>query len=271
MYWSVISRQTQICYRFYRPPPSNIPLHVTVSILRLAQKYQVPFLKRRAVVYLDYFFPVDQKRILKACTSKGSRFGDNDDLLETLCDALHLVHVHIPIIHWILPCIVFVIVSKFNQVDAIKQKPWYARLPSNPRDWIESDGTREAVNGIMLNQLIDRAGMSPQQGCLTSETCSELFTKLQSTIHNLPSSDQDPSRVSLENRKGLKFCSNCQGAILRYQKELEEKSKEVFWNQLSKACDRESWNDVLKSRNNYLEVLEIIQREVDALAVKFTY
>lgn len=49
--------QTRIHHSYFEPHPSEQPIPVVISVLRLAHKYDVVFLKRRAIAHLNAILP----------------------------------------------------------------------------------------------------------------------------------------------------------------------------------------------------------------------
>ncbi|KJA26854.1 hypothetical protein HYPSUDRAFT_180410 [Hypholoma sublateritium FD-334 SS-4] len=86
---------------YFEPPPSDQPTSVVVSILRLAHKYDVVFLKRRAVAHLNVLFPTEWDGLWKLMIENDhTTAADNLSLLE-LAPAIEIPWV-LPAVHFLL-------------------------------------------------------------------------------------------------------------------------------------------------------------------------
>lgn len=54
----VVPTSSSLAYSFFEPPPTQTMLPIVEGILRLSRKYDVQYLKRRALAHLDSAFPM---------------------------------------------------------------------------------------------------------------------------------------------------------------------------------------------------------------------
>ena len=98
---------------FFESPPTPTPLSVVLSIARMSHKYDVPFLRRRALSHLSHRCPTTLHSFGKRCKDDIS----SDEELEVLKTALKLDAI------WILP-FQFFITWHTNLDDLLASRQW---------------------------------------------------------------------------------------------------------------------------------------------------
>lgn len=244
----LVSRSHDRMYsRYFGPPPTKTKRVTIVSILRLALKYEVPFLIRHAVAQLDSFFPLDKKSLIKRVLKAKSHSDlENEQLrVGSFLDTISLaVIADVP---WILPSILYHFVSQHSLSD-IMGHPGFGVLASKVQILIVQFHIQ---NVLEIDNLNAWTGILPLENCLTNVECSHLSRKMQK--------DDRRRVVGVSSRLfkvdstlgpgGKTFCKNCQSAGRKYQKE----SEEMYWDQYPVVCGFQSWDEVKQMRSNWLK------------------
>ncbi|KAF8956215.1 hypothetical protein BDZ97DRAFT_1708376 [Flammula alnicola] len=64
---------------FFEGPPSIPPVDVLIGILRLSDKFEIAFLKRRAISHLNALFPTERSAMLESSKTLHPKFALRDD------------------------------------------------------------------------------------------------------------------------------------------------------------------------------------------------
>ena len=106
--------RSYFCSSFFEPPPTPTSLSVVLAIARMSHKYDVPFLRRRALSHLSHRCPTTLQDFITQYNHKSLILNEE---LEVLKIALKIDA------SWILPC--QFLVTYFTDLEALlADQPW---------------------------------------------------------------------------------------------------------------------------------------------------
>ncbi|KAJ7886371.1 hypothetical protein B0H14DRAFT_3730600 [Mycena olivaceomarginata] len=234
---------------YFMPPPYKIDLYEVLGILRLAHKYDVGYLYKRAVCYLETIFPIElnQLEVLNSTIVQhhpgfhGSGF----------CALLHMIGAR-----WLLPSI-----TVFHEVGATWLLPYAYHSAAETRVE-ELDQCPAARKEILFRlhalqtQATERLfhALTSVSECSSSESCNlSKFKFLKRRGDPKGRIDQRPlwAGWTFRNRKELEagLCRNCS---LRARGQYDEVRAEI-WDELPTNCGLGKW-EVLLGRNGMIEI-----------------
>ncbi|KAF8956223.1 hypothetical protein BDZ97DRAFT_1763973 [Flammula alnicola] len=232
---------------FFEGPPSTPPIAVMIAILRLASKYDIGFLKHRAISHLNILFPSDRTAWAEAVHHLYPKFGLKD--LRTRLLLLELMELaEIVDTKWIMPsaCHAF---HSLHLSDILSHESWNRLPPAFQKRYIIA---RES-----LTEAIDNSGSwllrIPPQSCPTPVACNAAKLKMVDKhsayglgwiTHALVNSPGDwaPSYG--------KFCAQCTAMSKTEATAAVDKG----WNNCPKMLGLQSW-DVLKAEKVAFETV----------------
>lgn len=90
---------------FFEPPPKDIPVDVVLSVARLSHKYEIQYLRRRAILHIEQNYPIDMNTYIYrsngAQTCKSPWFLGLETMLNIIVTA---TTVNAP---WVLPAVYY--------------------------------------------------------------------------------------------------------------------------------------------------------------------
>lgn len=216
----------RIHFSYFEPPPSDQPTSVVVSILRLAHKYDVIFLKRRAVAHLNVLLPTEWDGLWKLIiANKRTRTAEILPLLE-LAPA-----VEIP---WVLPAINFLL------------------APTSIKSILNLEAWNSLGAIIQWNYLINR------EDCMTMLTVSSGWVWSHPTVPGCFSVGPCTSILELMIRRyGIWAAVYTLSTICKCKKCLETTqakcytSGEQVWDGLPELIGLGSWEDLISAKKSF--------------------
>ena len=211
-------RQSRFSY--FEPPPSDQPTSVAVSILRLAHKYDVIFLKRRAVAHLNVLFPTKWDDTWKLLNTQ-HRTG-----ILTLLEVAPVVEIP-----WVLPAINFFLMHA--SIDGILPMATWNSLSLS----IQQKYIIDRENCIAtLSFLSSWIWGPPIKSCLSVATCTPALRFIQKVgPWNLL-----PVLSSI-------YCKEC----VKFMHAQCYTSGEQFWDSLPKTIGLDSWEGLVAAKESY--------------------
>ncbi|KJA26853.1 hypothetical protein HYPSUDRAFT_84257 [Hypholoma sublateritium FD-334 SS-4] len=206
---------------YFESPPSVHPTAVTISILHLAEKYDVIFLKRRAVAHLNVLLPTKWDDMWKLVNT-GYNLG-----FFTLLELA--VAIDIP---WVLPAVNFLLMpASLDSILALS--PWKSFAPLIQQKYIidrENCISKMALHSGWIWRPL------PPASCLSVAIC----TLAQGLIRDL-------GIWRLLRTLPEIFCEECVKAI---NAECYA-SGEQFWDHLPEIIDLGSWEALVDAKDSY--------------------
>ncbi len=206
---------------YFDSTPSVQPTSVTISILRLAHKYDVSFLKRRAAAHLNRLLP--------------SKWDDTWKLLDThdTMDFLPMLEVASVVeMPWVLPAVNFLLMTA-PVGEILDQATWNSFSPSIQRKYIIARERCLSNLAFHSSWIWD----PPTASCLSVGLCTSRLPIIQSTTRVWQILPILPEF----------FCEECVKAVHVQC----HTSGEQFWDDLPKIIGLGSWEDLAAAKDSY--------------------
>ncbi|KAJ7685846.1 hypothetical protein B0H17DRAFT_985496 [Mycena rosella] len=233
---------------FFMPPPSPTDVATVIGVMRLAHKYDIQYLFRRALSHLDSLYPVTCAKMLDINLEIASHHvkfpsGLNVDLI-TLRAASEVGA------QWILPA------------------AYYNICTFHPKH-ILSIGENWNILSIHQQQtcLVSQAELSrattsthqflrymPFPSCLLPENCQQAASESQDLLHldAVAQSDLLPLSEWICERISIALCPNCD----KIGRDQFDKAQEIFWGRLPAIFGLPEWDELNKMRREVLGLEE---------------
>lgn len=220
--------------RYFESPPSKYPISVIISILRLANKYDVAFLKRRVVAHLNQLFPTEWTDFTNLMNSKLHKFQDGEE--HEIFPLLSLGETTgIP---WILPAVnlrlLFLPLSVLFQL-----KTWNALDTSQKQKYLVD--REECIENIV--QCGNWLWNLPRELCLSIPQCTARFRFLRAggswKLHGILSPTNEGGHQGL--------CDTCKQDV--HEQALE--SGQQFWGDVPLYIILDDWNTLRDAKGRF--------------------
>ncbi|KAJ7041258.1 hypothetical protein C8F04DRAFT_947504 [Mycena alexandri] len=223
--------------RYFLPPPAPVDFEDTLLILRLAHKYDVPFLLERAILHLENIYPMTLVGSLADIIDQ-SPGGEFNFWAADIFRKVGAV--------WLLPFTYF----------SISVEPWMnyrLQFPLEIQEMVLRVQVFNVQNSMRLLTFI-----TGESACYSKAHCNN---HKQKTIHLFV------QRHAQDFSEGINFlrqwdplcwrklsealCVQCFHDVrLRYEQKLEE-----MWKELPGVCKMGSWDDLAKKRVDFFHDL----------------
>ncbi|KJA22011.1 hypothetical protein HYPSUDRAFT_67313 [Hypholoma sublateritium FD-334 SS-4] len=213
---------------YFESPLSKYPISVIISILRLAHKYDVAFLKRRVVTHLNQLFPTEWTDFSDLMSSKIHKFQEGEE------------HEIFPLlalgettgIQWILPAVnlrlLFLPLSVLFQLET-----WNALDTSQKQKYLVN--REECIENLVHcgNWL-----WSPsRESCLSVPQCTARFRFLR-------------AGGSWKLRPTGPMCCLCD-ACKQHMREKALESGQQFWGDVPLYINLDDWNTLRDAKDRF--------------------
>ncbi|KAJ7114946.1 hypothetical protein C8R44DRAFT_710010 [Mycena epipterygia] len=223
---------------FFMPPPSPTNFATVIGIMRLAHKYDVPYLFRRALSHLDSIYPSDFSRFLHVTYDNAEHHIDfvGGDATEDLIALRAVSQVGA---RWFLPVIYYSICT-FPAKELLAAAHWRA---------IGADGHQTCL--MAQPELVRATALTHEflleiPTCDSAEHCRSLFQEGRDTLLDWSRSggcDLDPlSGWVLDDESEL--CQVC----LKDAKASYSAARLAFWDRLPGVFGLPGWEELKQMR-----------------------
>jgi len=220
-------------------------MDVIISILRLAHKYDVKFLTRRAISHLNRILPTDMANTF-FYGSKATKYAALDD--DTKLALFEVMEVASKAgISWILPCaFLWSIELKLSMV--LTSDRWKNLSPHLQERYL--------INREHYIQARERAGnwlheLARRDGCSSPALCSEItrvyLVKGQELIDFSGKVLYFPLGSARRHRLELTFCSRCASDAVK----LSENAVKQLWDDCPIYLGLPGWETLLKEKADF--------------------
>ncbi|KAJ7017003.1 hypothetical protein C8F04DRAFT_954244 [Mycena alexandri] len=223
--------------RYFPPPPAIVNFEDALCILRLAHKYDVPFLLERSILHLENIYPMTLAGSLAdiVVQSPGGEFNF------WAADVFRKVGVI-----WLLPFTYF----------SISVEPWQnyrAQFPLEIQEMALRVQVANVQNSIRLLEFI-----TGESACYSKAHCEKHKQKTIRLFIQRCAEDFSLGINFLRQWDSLGWqklrevlCAQCfQDARVRYQQKLD-----IMWNELPGVCEMGGWDNLAKKRVDYFHDL----------------
>ncbi|KAK6991794.1 BTB domain-containing protein [Favolaschia claudopus] len=219
---------------FFEPPPYPVEFEDTIGVLRLAHKYDVQYLFRRALAHLDVLYPTDlRKRDAQTHVRPPSRDTSNMISLKAACEVGAT---------WMLPTVYYVIAQEASFLD-------------RAADYMQ---THQIQACLAAQSKLMRAQVSsyqflrslPLAGCVSSdcqEAVEEAYYELDNWRTNLW--DMDPLGDFVFDDMDSELCPAC----LEFSAAQFSEAQQAFWENLPALFMLPNWDELKEMRRKAME------------------
>ncbi|KAF7364292.1 BTB domain-containing protein [Mycena sanguinolenta] len=214
---------------YFMPPPNEVDLSEVLGILRLAHKYDVGYLYKRAISHLETFFPIELAAVGQESTILNLHW---DTELRSLA-VLYEVGAT-----WLLPGAYYSVVQ-----NSLEDKPW-DQCPTTRKELILQLCIRQ-------RQATERLyhALTPVSNC---DPCNmSKFGFLKSRPHPNERLDQSPLHEGTFLKKAILIQNLCLDCRAEAQTEYDAVRAQI-WSELPTNCGLEGWDVLLKQREAVL-------------------
>ncbi|KAF7364302.1 BTB domain-containing protein [Mycena sanguinolenta] len=214
---------------YFMPPPNEVDFLAVLGILRLSHKYDVAYLYKRAISYLETLYPIELHEVGGDTTIL---YPDWDAELRAL-EVIHEVGAT-----WLLPFAYHSIV----EYSGIKYRTW-GHCPTARKELIlricmlQREATERLFDSLTLTST-----------CAFRDACNlSKFAFLKTRGNPNERHDQSPLREdTFSNRPALDraLCLSCSAEAGREY----DAVRSQIWLELPANCDLEGWDVLLKQR-----------------------
>ncbi|KAJ7923494.1 hypothetical protein B0H13DRAFT_1707068 [Mycena leptocephala] len=161
-----------VLFSFFMPPPAEIKCEDTLGILRLAHKYDVPYLRCRALEHLTKIYPTslsayDGRRDNNTISVSAKALGRRLATIETATEVGAL---------WLLPVVYYDICM--HQLSMITEDPRWMALGENERRACLSGYSAQSGKLLQISKFLSVAKDEEDDDCEDWARCNNLRLKL---------------------------------------------------------------------------------------------
>jgi len=223
---------------FFEPPPSQTELSIVESILRLSLKYDVQYLKRRALSHLNSTFPT---------TLSGWKCRDQTRTIPPI-DNTPFASFRIARnleLDWLLPSILYCISS--HPIEKILDHAVFADEEISFK-WLDKRMCIMGRQKLLMTQAqnavqMTRTANNHVEGC-TGSTCSTTRSRCAETLCSWDMAGFLDYLEDNVNFYSQDFCPACQAAF----KDSYTLATQQMWDDLPSMFSLPSWRDLEKIR-----------------------
>ncbi|KAJ6590088.1 hypothetical protein DFH09DRAFT_909150 [Mycena vulgaris] len=233
---------------FFMPAPSPTDIATAIGVMRLAHKYDVPYLFRRALRHLDSVYPTTLADLIGAHIAKTAlphvRFVEGD-VIDDLVTARAASDVGAL---WLLPATYYFLCCR-NVEDLFSAgESWGALRAGEVRTCLTSQAA--LVRATHRNYRFLRR--MPFVHCSSKEICQLEVSRAQDFLEKISDLkvDAHPVGPSFFHHPSVKLCSECRQVAA----ELINEAQESFWRGLPGIFGLPDWDELYKMRGEVLEV-----------------
>ncbi|KAK7024853.1 BTB domain-containing protein [Favolaschia claudopus] len=227
---------------FFMPPPATATIHNCLGILRLAHKYDVPYLRRRSLEHLHSMFPSCPSDLIRDPRRSSQKTSQKfDEIVATIATGTEVGAL------WLLPVVYYLVLSKWNLSGVIRQPQWLALGAEQQMAGIGGyPGLANQAHKIFSFFFIARN--EDDEGCLDWAECNRKRILASSRILSFISevSPASAMRYSMEGHwEGLGLCEHC----LPEAQEMHRAATQTCWDVLPTIFGFPEWEQLEQMRN----------------------
>ncbi|KAJ7858610.1 hypothetical protein B0H14DRAFT_2748197 [Mycena olivaceomarginata] len=221
---------------FFKPPPFAVNFTAVIGVMRLAHKYDVQYLFRRALSHLDLLYPTDFSTFMALPD-------DNTEHHVTgCCNRVTLEAASEVGASWILPTAYYEISNDI--LDDIKLnilQPCHQRICLGAHSHF--------IRAMVMNYRFFRN--LPHSSCLQVSRCQELISQAHTVLESWSDEqlDLDPLADWVFVYTGQTLCSACD-AFGRKEFEVAQKR---FWEGLPHIFKLPAWDELIEMRRKAMD------------------
>ncbi|KDR69922.1 hypothetical protein GALMADRAFT_897068 [Galerina marginata CBS 339.88] len=230
---------------YFDSPPLEVSMDVVISILRLAHKYDVKFLSRRAIAHLNPVFPTEMVTFYypSGTTTNEPR---NDAMKLSLFEVMEVAFK--ADVSWILPS-AFLWTVELKLSTILKSDQWNYLSPDLQEGYI--------INRERYIQARERAMdwlhvLPSKDGCSSPARCAEMkqwyVDRSQELVDTSGKILFFPPGSPRRHRLELTFCSRCASDAAK----LSEQAVKKLWDNCPKYLGLHGWDMLIKEKADFM-------------------
>ncbi|KAF7291170.1 BTB domain-containing protein [Mycena indigotica] len=224
---------------FFEPPPTKTTLPTISGILRLSHKYDVQFLRRRALQHLDTGYPTS----LAVYEISGTETFSSDGLDDSLLTIRVASEVGAS---WVLPT-AFYFLCYSDMRDILNSPQWPLLSPVDQETTIVSYTKQRLACPPILPFL----RIPFVEGCTSLKECDDYRVQNLANVHNWNISDPLGSYRDWTPFENL-ICAYC----LKQAEEYHRQARRKLWDELPEIYGLPSWEELERAKAEALNVDE---------------
>ncbi|KAJ7099430.1 hypothetical protein B0H15DRAFT_900678 [Mycena belliarum] len=226
---------------YFMPPPTPMDVPSITGIMRLAHKYDVPYLFRRALTHLETHFPttlLDFMLNMKSC--RGLTLGSVHDNLITIHAASEVGAT------WLLPSAYYSTCTFSVQELLTPNQSWAALSIDQQQTCLAAQAKLSRATARIFRFLRD----IPAPGCSSMATCQASISEAQDTLENRIDRELDTNPLAFNLKKtAAKLCGLCRHLATERCTEAQD----LFWQSLPGMLGLSTWDDLRRKRGEVLD------------------
>ncbi|KAJ7155712.1 hypothetical protein C8R46DRAFT_1116294 [Mycena filopes] len=233
---------------FFMPPPSTTDLATVIGILRLANKYDVVYLFRRALSFLDQMYPQTFEKLVDNCTASTDYFVDFPDGVETDLIALRAA-IEVGAL-WLLPAAYYAICSYPAAELFAAGEPWNALAISQQQNCLQAQVELTRTTTLVHKFLI--GADLPLTDC--EDRCADTLIKARSVLVGWSISHRDlgPLGGWVFDSMDEELCTPCHDFAWTEN----SAAQLAFWTRLPEIFGLPKWEELVEMRRGVMEDAE---------------
>ncbi|KAJ7048647.1 hypothetical protein C8F01DRAFT_1070369 [Mycena amicta] len=222
---------------FFEPPPSKTTLPTIAGILRLSHKYDVQYLRRRALQHLDTGYPTS----LAVYEVSGAETFSSDGLDDSLLTIRVASEVGAT---WVLPTAFYFLC--YSDMREILNSPQWPLLSAVDRETTIVSYTKQR---LACPPVLPFLRIPFVEGCTSLKDCDEYRVQNLENVHNWNISDPLGSYRDWSPFENL-ICAYCLKMAEMYHRQARKK----LWDGLPEIYGLPAWDELEKLKAEALDV-----------------
>ncbi|KAJ7159385.1 hypothetical protein C8R43DRAFT_881997 [Mycena crocata] len=231
---------------FFMPSPSPTDFPTVIGVIRLAHKYDVQYLFRRALSHLSSLYPMDLHRVLEGFSNHHVDFpyGVVTDLI-TLRAALEVGAT------WLLPAVYYNICSFPAKTIFAAGKHWEALNVSQQQLCLTSQVELLRATALMHGQLIYGDG----DHCNKRQSCERARSEARAILLGWSKDGDDLDPLQSWAFYGIDgaLCNECE----RAGEKVYDIEQTKFWNRLPEIFGLSTWDDLKEEQREAIKEVQL--------------
>ncbi|KAJ7636400.1 hypothetical protein FB45DRAFT_741793 [Roridomyces roridus] len=239
---------------FFMPPPSKVEFNTVIGVLRLAHKYDVEYLCRRALEHLDSLYPVSFDTFRTAY-----------DYPNYSVNYLDVVDINLIVLRvaseigalWLLPAAYYCICSYPVEEIVASGQAWSSLIPQMQHKCLAAVPqlirTTARAHGFLLTlQSAERRGL-----CYSLELCEDAISDAQKILLDWSDYNRDDERTELDPLghglfSYMELDEELCGVCSEFAKTEHLAVQNDFWDRLPELFGLPTWETLIALREEAL-------------------
>jgi len=237
--------------RYFEPPPVRCTIEMAIAILKLSTRYEVEFLRRRALAHLESGYPTKLKawdnRIKHSTFSLESRdFGRNILMKSTsLHETLAVIEVAISCkAHWLLPAASYEL--GMHNIYALVNHPNWRTLDQDLKAQLDIGRALQGLGFRRIFSFLNIPAITNICSSPDAHTCLEARRKTRQKLDHEQWDNLDPLHMwHEEDWEAYPILQESCNSCIQICQSKHERDRQHFWNGLPEIYGWPSWDQLM--------------------------